>query len=118
MHQSHYFLGIFYAGNWCLAIAKWGLNACDQLADCHAAIRASSPSHKGKAMTTFQVQLWPNGSWNGNPYARVKATTPEEAAERMYGRPLVDRGANFQIRAIVRVLGRTRSTPIVLYEKQ
>ena len=30
-------------------------------------------------MTTFQVQLWPNGKWDGKDYQGVEAKTAKEA---------------------------------------
>ncbi len=67
-------------------------------------------------MTTFQVQLWPEGRWDGQPYQKVEAATPKEAAEKLYGKPLQDRGANFQIRAQVRVPSPPGQLPIIFYE--
>ncbi len=64
--------------------------------------------------TTYWVQLWPNGKWNGKPYERVNATTPKEAAEKLHGGPLRETGGRHQIRAQVRIAG--QSSGIAFYE--
>jgi hypothetical protein len=45
-------------------------------------------------MAVFQVQLWPNGKWDGKDYQRVEAKTAQEAAEKLYGGPLSEKGSN------------------------
>jgi hypothetical protein len=67
-------------------------------------------------MSTFQVKLWPEGKWDGEPYRKVEAATPKEAAEKSYGRPLQDLGSNSQIRAQVRSLDAFRQLPTIFYE--
>jgi hypothetical protein len=66
-------------------------------------------------MQTYWVQLWPDGKWDGNPYQTVDASSPQEAAETLYGRPLDERGSNHQLRAQVRVAG--MSSGIVFYDR-
>ncbi len=69
-------------------------------------------------MTTFQVQLWPEGQqWDGQPYQKVEAATPKEAAEKLYGKPLQDRGADFQRRALVRMLNPPSQSAMIFYER-
>jgi hypothetical protein len=46
-------------------------------------------------MATFQVQLWPDGKWDGMPYQKVEAATAKEAAEKLYGQPLKETGSNY-----------------------
>ena len=65
---------------------------------------------------TYWVQLWPSGQWDGKPYQRIRASSPRQAAEKLYGGPLTEIGNHGQIRAQVRVAG--RSTGIVFYERQ
>jgi len=67
-------------------------------------------------MTTFQVQCWPNGKWDGKDYQRVEAQTAQEAAEKLCGGPLIERGSNYKIRARVRILGDIRTTGYIFYE--
>jgi cysteinyl-tRNA synthetase len=64
--------------------------------------------------TTYWVQLWPNGKWNGKPYQKVDAISPREAAEKLHGGPLREAGSNHQIRAQVRIAG--KSSGILFYE--
>jgi cysteinyl-tRNA synthetase len=64
--------------------------------------------------TTYWVQLWPNGKWDGKPYQRVNAVTPKEVAEKLHGGPLNETGGHHQIRAQVRIAGESRS--IAYYE--
>src|SRR5262249_40959768 len=64
--------------------------------------------------TTYWVQLWPNGKWDGKPYQRVNAITPKEAAEKLHGGPLRETGGSHQIRAQVRIAG--QSSGIAFYE--
>jgi hypothetical protein len=52
-------------------------------------------------MPTFQVQLWPDGKWDQKDYVKVDAATKKEAAEKVYGKPLSDKGSNYQMRARV-----------------
>jgi hypothetical protein len=69
-------------------------------------------------MQTWQVQLWPNGTWDGKPYQRVDADSAKEAAERLYGSPLVEAGQMHKIRARVRPLIASGAIqqPTVFYE--
>ncbi len=62
-------------------------------------------------LTTYWVQSWPDGKWDGNPYQRVQA----EAAEKLYGAALQEQGGRHQIRAQVRVAG--ASTGIAFYDR-
>jgi hypothetical protein len=59
------------------------------------------------------VQLWPDGKWDGKPYQKVSATSPKEAAEKLHGGPLHEVGNHGQIRAQVRIAGKSAS--IVFY---
>jgi hypothetical protein len=63
----------------------------------------------------YSVQLWPNGKWDGKPYQKVYAGSPQEAAEKRYGSPLHEQGNLAQIRAQVRF--GLRSTGIAFYER-
>ena len=63
--------------------------------------------------TTYWVQLWPNGKWDGKPYQKIQAGSPKEAAEKLYEAPLQEQGGHYQIRAQVRIAG--RSTSIAFY---
>lgn len=69
-------------------------------------------------MTIFQVQLWPNGKWDGKDHQKVEAATAKDAAEKLYGSSLRDKGSNYKnpIRAQVRALGDLSSHPTVIYE--
>jgi hypothetical protein len=69
-------------------------------------------------MQTWQVQLWPNGKWDGKLYQRVDADSAKEAAERLYGSPLVESGQMDKMRAQVRPLMPTGAIqqPTVFYE--
>ena len=68
----------------------------------------------GDMETGYLVQLWPEGKWDNKPYQKVYAASPKEAAEKLYGGTLHDEGSNAQIRAQVRIAG--KSTGIVFYE--
>ena len=67
-------------------------------------------------MATFQVQLWPDGKWDGKPYQKVEAPTAKEAAEKLYGQPLRGDGSNYQMRAQVRRMAYRSGNSIVFYE--
>jgi hypothetical protein len=69
-------------------------------------------------MQTWQVQLWPHGRWDGKPYQKVDADFAKEAAERLYGSPLVESGQQYKIRAQVRPLITSGAIqrPTVFYE--
>lgn len=67
-------------------------------------------------MSLFQVQLWPNGKWDGKDYQKVDAESAKEAAEKLYGSTLSERGSNFKIRARVRRLGDIKTTGSIFYE--
>ena len=69
-------------------------------------------------MPTWQVQLWPDGKWDGNPYEKVDAGTAKAAAEYLYGGSLSEVGSMHKIRAQVRPLiaGGHVVTPTVFYE--
>jgi hypothetical protein len=68
-------------------------------------------------MATFQVQLWPDGQWDQKPFRKVDAATPKEAAEKLYGKPLRERGANALIRARVWSLSRPNAQALVFFEE-
>jgi hypothetical protein len=59
------------------------------------------------AMPTYWVQSRPDGKRDGNPYQKVDAGSSKEAAETLYVRPLDERGSNHELRAQVRVAGRS-----------
>lgn len=67
-------------------------------------------------MITFQVQLWPDGKWDGNDYRLVDAESPKEAAEKLLGATLSEGGSNFKIRARVRRLGDIKTQGWIFYE--
>jgi hypothetical protein len=67
-------------------------------------------------MTTFLVQLWPEGKWDGKHYQRIEANSARAAAEKHYGRQLADKGTNFAIRAQVRQLGDIKSNATIFYK--
>lgn len=67
-------------------------------------------------MDVYQVQLWPEGKWDGKPYQKVEAPSEKAAAEKVYGRPLASRGSNFKMRARVRPFGRLISPATIFYE--
>ncbi len=68
-------------------------------------------------MQTSLVQLWPDGKWDGKDYQHVQANTPKEAAEKLCGQPLKEKGTNFQIRAQVRSSTYGSGKPsIIFYE--
>jgi hypothetical protein len=65
--------------------------------------------------TNYWVQLWPDGRWDGKPYKQVDASSPKEAAEKLYGRSLQEQGGRHKIRAQVRIPG--MSSGIAFYEQ-
>ena len=67
-------------------------------------------------MQIFQVQLWPDGKWDGKPYQKVEAATAKEAAEKLYGKPLKESGSNHLIRAQVHGSSAKRELPLIFYE--
>ncbi len=67
-------------------------------------------------MSIFQVRLWPEGKYDGEPYRKVEAATAREAAEKLYGRPLNEAGSNCQIRAQVHSLDAFRRQTKIFYE--
>lgn len=67
-------------------------------------------------MEIYQVQLWPDGKWDGKPYQKVEAKSERAAAEKLYGRPLAAQGSNYKIRARVRRLSNLKSTATIFYE--
>jgi hypothetical protein len=61
----------------------------------------------------YHVTLYPNGPEGGplTPEQTVNAGSLIEAAEKLYGRPLHQQGANHQLRAVVRVIIAGKSSP-------
>jgi hypothetical protein len=68
-------------------------------------------------MTTWQVQLWPDGPSTQpvESYRKVEAASGKEAAEKLSGQSLSEHGSNHRLRALVRRLGDTRSPPTSFY---
>jgi hypothetical protein len=60
--------------------------------------------------------LWPDGTWKYEPSQDVEAENAKEAAEKLYGRPLRERGKSTQLRATVHPPASTRNFPIGFYE--
>jgi hypothetical protein len=55
---------------------------------------------------TYQVQHWPNGHWNPqHNWRKVEAGSEREAAEKVCGLPLTERGTLAQLRARVLTFG-------------
>ena len=67
-------------------------------------------------MPTFRVRLWPDGKWDFQPYQNVEAETAKEAVEKLYGKPLRERGRSTQLRATVHPAVPTRKFPIGFYD--
>ena len=67
-------------------------------------------------MITFWVRLRQeghDGDWQ--PYQKIQANSPIEAAENVYGRPLESIGSHYQVRALVRQAGQSAAT--ALYDR-
>ena len=55
---------------------------------------------------TYQVQHWLNGQWNReHNWRKVEAGSEKEAAEKVCGLPLTERGTLAQLRARVLTFG-------------
>ena len=55
---------------------------------------------------TYQVQHWPNGQWNPeHNWRKIEAGSEKEAAEKVRGRTLTERGTLAQLRARVLTFG-------------
>jgi hypothetical protein len=55
---------------------------------------------------TYQVQHWPNGQWSPtHNWRKIEAGTAKEAAEKVCGLALAERGTLTQLRARVLALG-------------
>ena len=70
----------------------------------------------GESMITFWVRLRQegrDGDWQ--PYEKVQANSPIEAAESLYGGHLAPIGNHFQVRALVKPAG--QSTATALYDR-
>jgi hypothetical protein len=67
------------------------------------------PETSGNTMQTkrtYQVQHWPNGQWDPwHNWRKVEAASEKEAAEKVCGRALTDRGTLAQLRARVLTFG-------------
>lgn len=66
-------------------------------------------------METWQVQLWPDGQWDGQPHKKIEANSAKEAAEQLYGGPLSEVGSMHQLRATVRMRRGTVWSPVPFY---
>jgi hypothetical protein len=66
-------------------------------------------------MAIFQVQLWPNGKWDGSDYQKVEAGSAREAAERAYGSALTETGSNYKIRALATSLSDKKGSSTVFF---
>lgn len=58
----------------------------------------------------YMVKLGRDGNWQ--PYQRVRAGSPIEAAESVCGSPLDTVGSAYQLRALVRTGMQRSSTPL------
>jgi hypothetical protein len=55
---------------------------------------------------TYQVQYWPNGQWDPQyNWRKVEASSEKEAAEKVCGRALTNRGTLAKLRARVLTVG-------------
>ena len=70
----------------------------------------------GESVITFWVRLRQegyDGDWQ--PYERIQANSPLEAAESLYGGHLATIGNHFQVRALVKRAGQSAAT--ALYDR-
>jgi hypothetical protein len=77
---------------------------------------APSGANRGDSVITYWVRLRQeghDGDWQ--PYEKVEANSPMEAAESLYGRHLTTIGSHFQVRALVRQAGQSIAT--ALYDR-
>jgi len=77
---------------------------------------APSGAIQSGSMITFWVRLRQeghDGDWQ--PYQKIQANSPIEAAENVYGRHLETIGSHYQVRALVREAG--QSTATALYDR-
>src|SRR5947199_10822028 len=69
---------------------------------------------------TYQVQHWPNGEWNPeHNWRKVEAASEKEAAEKVCGLALTQRGTLAQLRARVLTFGDLKqrtATPFLAVE--
>jgi hypothetical protein len=72
-------------------------------------VLARRMKHRGNTMQTkrtYQVQHWPNGQWNReHNWRKVEASSEKEAAEKVCGLALTERGTLAQLRARVLTFG-------------
>jgi hypothetical protein len=64
-------------------------------------------------MITFWVRLRQeghDGDWQ--PYEKVQANSPIEAAESLYGGHLTTDGSHYQVRALVKQVGQSAATAL------
>ncbi|HEU4357570.1 MAG TPA: hypothetical protein VFR54_03870 [Xanthobacteraceae bacterium] len=79
--------------------------------DCRQKRFVPAPPHeasgeKMQTKRTYQVQHWPNGHWNPqHNWRKVEAGSEKEAAEKVCGLPLTERGTLAQLRARVLIFG-------------
>jgi hypothetical protein len=77
---------------------------------------APARGNHGERVITYWVRLRQqghDGDWQ--PYEKVQANSPIEAAEGLYGRHLTTIGSHFQVRALVRQVGQSIAT--ALYDR-
>lgn len=67
-------------------------------------------------MAIYQVQGLPNGFWDKKPFQKIEASSPKEAAEKLHGSRLSDRGSKDAIRARVRQMIGNTSNSIIFFE--
>lgn len=73
-------------------------------------------ANQGERVITYWVRLRQeghDGDWQ--PYEKVQANSPIEAAESLYGRHLATIGNHFQVRALVKQAGQSMAT--ALYDR-
>jgi hypothetical protein len=77
---------------------------------------APSGAVHGESVITYWVRLRQqghDGDWQ--PYQKIEANSPIEAAENVYGRHLDTIGSHYQVRALVRQAGQSAAT--ALYDR-
>jgi hypothetical protein len=77
---------------------------------------ASSAQNQDKSVITYLVRLRQDGhDGDWQPYQKIQANSPIEAAENVYGRHPETIGSHYQVRALVRQAGQSIAT--ALYDR-
>jgi hypothetical protein len=94
-------------------VSAWKQRPTSFPSDVDSQYGGPSGAIRGENLITYWVRLRQDGhDGDWQPYRRIQANSPIEAAESLYGGHLATVGSHYRVRALVRQAGQSSATPL------